>query len=119
MTNKQKKEILDSVYILQKAHKEIDKAVKSKNSVRAQKILTECQEVAIAVGEYIEKFEGEGHVTIPYLEQYCEALFQVYEQLAEKQFLRCKNLCEEFKGQLAGIENSIRNDVCADRKSVV
>ncbi len=113
MTNKQKKEILDSVYILQKAHKEIDKAVKSKNSVRAQKILTECQEVAIAVGEYIEKFEGEGHVTIPYLEQYCEALFQVYEQLAEKQFLRCKNLCEEFKGQLAGIENSIRNDVCA------
>ena len=56
MTNGQKQELLTSVDILQKAHKEIENALRKRNVMLASDMLAKCQETAVAMGEYIEKF---------------------------------------------------------------
>lgn len=40
----------------------------------------------MALGGYIEKLEGEEHATVFRLEEYCEALFQIHEELNTDRF---------------------------------
>lgn len=47
-------------------------------------LLQECQEVAIAVGNSIEKSEGQNHVVVSLLEEYCEKLYQCSKELSEE-----------------------------------
>lgn len=44
--------------------------------------LMQCQETAIELGNLIESSEGEGFVTISFLEEYCEVVFQIYDNLS-------------------------------------
>lgn len=44
-------------------------------------ILEDCQDAAISIGQAIEKAEGEGTVTVKYLEDYCDILYSIYEEL--------------------------------------
>lgn len=41
-------------------------------------MLGEYQQFVIPFRENVEKLEGEGHITILYMEDYCEVLFRVY-----------------------------------------
>ena len=77
MTNSQKQEVTASIKILQEAHEEIKKAFEKGQYDTVQNILAECQQVAAALGEYIEKLEDENHAVISHLEEYCEILFQI------------------------------------------
>lgn len=110
MTRAQKKEILSSIKILQEAQEKIKKELGKNNYVLARKLLAECQEVAIALGEYIEKLEGEGHVTVTYLEEYCEVVFQIYNDLGAEEPLENK-ICKKLRKQLIKIESSAKNDI--------
>ena len=47
-------------------------------------LLQECQEVAIAVGNSIEKSEGQNHAVTSLLEEYCEKLYQCSKELSEE-----------------------------------
>ena len=69
MTNGQKEELFISLDILQKAHKEIESDLWNGNIELASDMLVKCQETAVAMGEYIEKFENEKHVVISCLEE--------------------------------------------------
>lgn len=112
MTNSQKREALASVEILREAHEEIKSTFRKKDSALLQDMLAECQKLAVALGEYIEKFEGEGHVTVLYLEEYCEVLFQIHVQLADN-LLHESKVYKILNKQLLKIENSIKNDIPA------
>ena len=48
-------------------------------------MLSECQEFAITLGNTIETLEGEGHITVSFVEEYCEVLFHIFENISQNQ----------------------------------
>lgn len=117
MRKTQKKDILDILNSLQEAHEEIKEALAQKNHTYAQDMLAECQIAAVSLGETIEKSEGEGHICVLHLEEYCELLFQVYEDINSGN-LNDNKASKTLRRQLIKIENSVKNDI-AIRKEVV
>lgn len=117
MRSAQKQETLEVIESLHQAHEEIKEAFMQNNIVPAQKMLAECQEFAISLGESIEKLEGEGHATISCIEEYCETLFHIYEELSDSQ-INVNKTYKRLKKQLLKVENSVKNDIAA-RKEVV
>ena len=110
MRKAQKQEMLELVNTMHQAHDQIKDAVEKKNLALAQDLLTQCQECAVSIGTAIEKFEGEGFVTVSYIEAYCDLLFSTYEQLNQADNNPNK-IQKNLKKQLLRIENSIKNDV--------
>lgn len=110
MRKAQKQEILDFINSLHQAHEEIKGALKQENNMLAQNMIGEAQEFAVSLGENIEKLEGEGHVTVSYIEEYCELLFRVFEDISKNEFNENK-VYKTLKKQLVKIENSVKNDI--------
>lgn len=111
----QKQEIQDCLNSLKQAHEEIRGALNRHDKVQVQNMLGQCQDFAVGLGEIIERFEGEGHITVTYLEEYCEILFRVYGEIDDSRVNRIYKL---LKQKLIRIENSVRNDIPV-RKEVV
>lgn len=117
MRKAQKQEILEFIESLHQAHEEIKAALQQNNLILVQNMLAECQEFAISLGENIEKLEGEGHVTVSCIEEYCETIFHTYKKIADNQIQENK-IYKGLKKQLLKIENSAKNDITV-RKEVV
>ena len=117
MRKMQKKEILEVINSLQEAHEEIKEALAMENYIHAQEMLAECQTAAVALGEMIEQQEGEGHVCVSCLEEYCELLFQTYENSNSKTVNENK-IYKILRRQLIKIENSIKNDIVVKKEIV-
>ncbi len=81
MRKAQKLEVLEFINSMHQAHKEITEALNQKNNASVQSMLAECQDFAISLGQSIEKIEGTGHITVSYVEEYCEVLFHIYETI--------------------------------------
>ncbi len=102
---------------LHQAHEEIRDALQQEEWEPARSMLCECQEFAAALGESIEKAEGEKHCTVAHVECYCETLFQVFEKTGAGQS-NANKLYKILRKQLLAVENSIKNDISV-RKEVV
>ena len=106
------------VDLLGQAHREIIKAIERKQGKVAMDLLEQCQTAAIELGNMIETKEGEGCITVRFLEDYCELLYRIHEKI------RIGKLCEpgkEFKvlrRLFIQIENSVRNDITARYEAV-
>lgn len=85
-------------------------ALVQKNIALVEKMLGECQEFAVAFGENIEKVEGENHITVSYIEEYCEALFCIFEEIQNNQ-INENTISKILKKKLLQIENSVKNDI--------
>lgn len=116
MRKAQKQEILEFINSLHQAHEEIRGALNRKNLILVQNMISEAQEFAVSLGESIEKTEGEGHVTVSCVEEYCELLFHVFEAVNKNDFNENK-VYKTLKKQLIKIENSVKNDI-AVRKEI-
>lgn len=117
MRKSQKKEILDILDSLQKAHEEIKEALAQKNYAFAQNMLTESQTTAVSLGEIIEKIEGEGHSCVLCLEEYCELLFQIYEDINSGN-INGNKAYKTLRKQLIKIENSVKNNIIVKKEIV-
>ena len=117
MRKKLKEEVLEFINSLHQADEEIREALLHKNNASAQNMLCECQEFAVSLGKTIEASEGEGHITVSYIEDYCEALFHAFEEIKNPQINENK-VYKMLKKQLIRIENSIRYDISV-RKEIV
>ena len=53
----------------------------SNRILNSQEALGDCQEAAVQIGHVIERSEGEGTASVACLEQYCETLYQISQQL--------------------------------------
>lgn len=113
----QKQQILDFIKSLDQAHEEIREVLCRKNTESAQIMLGECQDFAVALGESIEKIEGSGHITVSYIEDYCETLFHIFNNITNNQTHENMEY-KALKKSLLKIENSIKNDINV-RKEVV
>lgn len=83
MRKAQKKKAEDFIELLGQAHEEIRKAVESKKDGIAMDLLGQCQEGVIELGKLIEGAEGEGFMTIPYLEDYCKLTYWIYREIED------------------------------------
>ena len=117
MRNAQKQEVLDCIESLHQAHEEIKNALNGGNYSLVQNMLGQCQEFAVSLGENIEKLEGQGHATVACLEEYCETLYHVYEELGSGAAGSGK-IYKKLQRQLLRVESSAKNDIRV-RKEVV
>lgn len=117
MRKAKKQEILNFIESLKQAHEEIKKALEGSNRTLAQNMLGECQEFAITLGNAIENIEGEGCVTITYIEKYCDLLYQIHEGLNEESY-GINKVHKLLRKQLLQIENSVKDDIAVRREVV-
>lgn len=110
MRKAQKQEILEMIKTLQEAHEEIKASVERRNTILAQSLLEQCQECAISIGTAIENFEGEGFLTVSYIETYCDVVFSSHEELNDSD-ANANKIYKNLKKHLLRIENSVKNDV--------
>lgn len=111
MRKTQKTQIEDFLHLLGRAHEEIKKAISSGKKDTALDLLSQCQDGAIQIGETIEKLEGENFATIPLLENYCEMLYQIYENVCSGQGINPNKSCKALQKSLNLIKNSVKNEI--------
>lgn len=118
MTKAQKKQAGDFLELFRHAHDEIKKAIESKNGEATLDLIAHCQECAIKLGETIEAVEGEEFVTIPLIEDYCEAAYQVYEKILQGESISAEQVYKILHKALIRMENSVKNDI-RERREIV
>jgi len=72
-------------------------------------LLADCQEVAIEIGSLIEQLEGESHVIVKYLEEYCELLYQASLKINET--IDNQSVFNKLHKLLITISNSVKYEV--------
>ncbi len=117
MKKAQKQEILGLIDNLYQVQEDIKKVLEQNNLILAQDMISGAQESAISLGEKIERTEGEGHRTVTCIEEYCELLFRVFEDI-NKNSVNASKAQKLLRKQLIKIENSAKNDIVV-RKEIV
>lgn len=118
MRKAQKKQAEEFVELLGQVHNEIKKAISAGDVMMAQELLGQCQQGAIELGNLIEKTEGEGFVTVSYLEKYCEIVYGIYQEINAEAEVNAEKVYKHLRKALLTIENSVRNDIPL-RKEIV
>ena len=86
--------------------RQILELLKTLESAQAESLFADCQDGAIAVGEFIEDLMGEGTETVALLEEYCDLIFKAHNgEIGEK----------PLKKQLVKIRNSVNFELKPDK----
>lgn len=109
MRKTQKKEAEDLIGVLSRAHGAVKKAIKSDKNDIAMDILVQCQDGAIKLGDLLENAEGEDCPIISMLEEYCEIIYQIYEnvRLTQGRGSGTKRLLENLNRILLQIKHGV------------
>ena len=118
MKKAQKEQAESIIRLLGNVHDGIKKAVERGQYDSARELLSQCQESAIELGETIEAIEGEGFVTVSYLENYCEAVYQAYTLLSQPVGVNASRVYKSLRRALIPAENSVKNDIRIRREAV-
>jgi hypothetical protein len=122
MRKAQKEQAWKLVELISRAHEEVKKYLELHNTAMVLDLLAQCQEGAIELGNFIEKFEGENCATVRILEEYCEYVYNTHEEISQaissNQTVNENKIYKNLRKRLIQIENSIKNDI-PERKEVV
>ena len=99
-------EIFKTIY---EAHEIVKGFIDKKEYENAQNLLADCQDTAIQLGNLIEESEGEGFVTVSFLEEYCESLYEVVTNLFEVS--NGYKVQKQLDKKIIKAENSAKNDI--------
>ena len=111
MKKNQKTNLLELAGTLAEAHSQISKQLKNDNADAAVALLQQCQECAITMGETIESSEGEGFVTVGYLEKYCDTVYDIASKASSDSALSPDKSEKLLQKALNTIVNSINSDI--------
>lgn len=117
MRKAQKQEVLECINSLHQAHREVKEALLLHNYDVAQNMLSECQEFAVFLGETIEGIEGERHISVLHVEEYCETLFWAFQEIINGQ-INVNKIYKTLKRQILRVENSVKNDILVKKEIV-
>ncbi|MCM1144989.1 MAG: hypothetical protein NC407_09795 [Lachnoclostridium sp.] len=106
MRNFQKQQLLDIITSIHLLHQEIRGKLEQKDYPTVQTGLADCQEAAIQMGEAIEQLVGTGTEAVGHLEQYCEKIYQINEELES---IPAKKAYKAVEGILIKAENAINH----------
>ena len=116
MQRYKKKDMLQMVNTLLCANDAIAGTVLS-NPQGATEALAQCQESAIMLGSYIDTLGERYSNLVRILEDYCENIYLISENLSDKNI--CRKISKKIQKQLTGLNNSIKYDMPEDKKEVV
>ncbi|SDI38218.1 CDP-Glycerol:Poly(glycerophosphate) glycerophosphotransferase [Pseudobutyrivibrio sp. 49] len=85
---------------------------------KACEYLELAQQKAIDLGNYIEETEGEGHKTVSHLEEFCEVLFQIHEEIQSDRGLSASSAKGRIEHCINEIDKSAHTDILI-RKVVI
>lgn len=111
MRRKEKNQVLEFVQTLNSAHGEVRKQLENNNRSAVLEILEICQDGAIQMGDLIETAESEECKVIPMLEEYCELLYQIHEEISQDEDIKANKVYKRLNKQLIQIENSVKSAV--------
>lgn len=111
MRRQERQQVEELLEQMETAHDQIRDYIQQKNTQLSMQLLEDCQNSAISIGSFIESIEGEEHPTVALLEEYCEAAYQTYEQLADGAELNANKYYKLLKQKLLKISNSVRHDI--------
>jgi hypothetical protein len=111
-----KTQLLDMILTLEKANTTINtKGIDIEGQVLD--ILTQCQELAILIGNELEQREDAGKPIVKLLEHYCEMIYQ--QSLIHPRHKAYNKYCKDIRTLLIKIIDNIRNDLPDDKKEIV
>lgn len=116
MERYKKKDMLQTVDMLIRANDAVTRTAAS-NPQGVGEALVQCQESAIVLGTYIDTLGEEYASLVEILEDYCENIYQMNENLADENL--CRKVSKKIQKQLTGLHNGIKYDMPEDRKEVV
>lgn len=99
-------------------HKHIITFIEKKKYNEAAAILEKCQEIAITVGTAIDEEQGEGFLTVKYLEEYCELIYNIHGQLLTGSAVNTHQESKRLAKLYETIKTSYDNDIPKRRKVV-
>lgn len=111
MRKMQKRQVEELIKLLDRAHVEIKKSLKNNKRSLALDLLEQSQETAIEVGTIIEQSEGEKLPVISMLENYCEQIYQVYQEVDREAPVHADKVYRSLGQSMVQIESSIKNDI--------
>lgn len=108
MRRTQRQQAEQGIQLLEQAHKEIREQIERQKTETAEKLLEQCQQYAIALGQMIEKEEGEGTAAVRLLEEYCEQVYQIYQEAGQLQPKDAKHAYRKLGQAVPRLKDSIR-----------
>lgn len=111
MRKAQKQQAEELVRQMEEANDQIKKFIEQGSIPPALELLEECQNGGITIGTLTEKTEGEGHPTVLLLEEYCELVYRVHEDLAAHREINANKVHKVLRQKLIKVANSIKNDI--------
>lgn len=109
MRNSVKINLLEIFKTIYEAHEIVKGFIDKKEYDNARNLLADCQDTAIQLGNLIEESEGEGFVTVSFLEEYCEALYEAATNLSDE--TNGHKVQKQLDKKIIKAENSAKNDI--------
>ena len=103
-----KNNLLEIFRTIYEAHEIVKGFIDKKEYENAQNLLADCQDTAIQIGNLIEESEGEGFVTVSYLEEYCESLYEASLNLSASNGYKVQ---KQLDKKIINAENSAKNEI--------
>ena len=117
MRQYRKKEILETADLLIEGNNYITNSCRTGNKEHIMEILSQSQEMAIILGNCLERFEEAGKDLVPILEDYCEKIYQFSQNLSDE-FI-CRKIAKQTTRQLAGLKVNIIEQIPEDKIEMV
>lgn len=111
MRKAQKKRVDELIQLLNRAHIEIKKALEKNRRRLVLDLLEQSQETAIELGTIIEQSESEGCHCVSLLENYCELIFQIYEEIGKDMPVYGSSIYSMLNRAMTEIGDSIKSDI--------
>lgn len=111
MRKQQKRQAEELLAQMELAHEQIRKELEKKNTSAVVGTLETCQNLAINLGTLIESTEGEGHPTVTLLEEYCELVYGIHEEVSAGKETAGNKTHKILKQKLIKIFNSFHAEI--------
>ncbi|MEK3682266.1 hypothetical protein [Paenibacillus sp. FSL R10-2736] len=115
MRKHQQEQIQKLVITLYEATDEIGRQFSRKNIPTVINLLSDCQDAAVHIGEFIESFEGEGTRTVELLTEYHTSLYNIAMDIESINI----GFIKQLKKELKMIESSIKNELKPNKIEIV
>lgn len=111
MRREQKQQVEKLLKQMETAHDRIWDYMKGNNIPLAVQLLEDCQNGAISLGTFIESIEGEGQRAVSLLEEYCELIYQIHENITSEAAADIDKYDKLLKQKFTQISDSIEHDI--------
>lgn len=113
MEKYRKKDMIEAINLLLHVNDSVVKNAKANKKEDIVDALSQCQDVALALGNYLESLDETGEKFVHILEDYCENLYQMSLIFSNENL--CRKLFKKVKKQLSALKTSISLEIPDDK----